>query len=431
MNKPLESGLGGTHFIRIDPQRCEFLVPRWAFTDQAVLDKEREEIFARCWLYVGHASEIPKVGDFVARKVGGRQLFLWRGEDGMPRVYFNTCTHRGAMVCREKQGNAKRLTCPYHGWTFDTRGGMVEQPGASGFPDDFFANGAKDLISPAKVEAYRDFVFVNFDPNAVDLTTYLAGAAEYLDLVADQGGQGMEVTPGEQAYSMRANWKLLYENSADGYHAITAHASYFDYLRATVGVFREDFDPHDVGGGGKSLGNGHAVIEYQAPWGRPVAQWVPQWGESGRAEIARVKAELAGRLGEQRADRIANWNRNILIFPNLIINDIMGLTIRSFQPVTPGYLEVTAWSLAPRGEHPEMRAWRQYNFNEFLGPAGFATPDDVEMLELCQQAYQNMPEVAWNDISKGMNRPDANQGDDEVQMRSFWMRWDELMGAAG
>ena len=172
------------------------------------------------------------------------------------------------------------------------------------------------------------------------------------------------------------------------------------------------------------------MIEYQAPWGRPVAQWVPQWGESGKEEVGRVKAELANRLGEQRADRIAGWNRNILIFPNLIINDIMGLTIRSFQPVTPGYLEVTAWSLAPRGEHPEMRAWRQYSFNEFLGPAGFATPDDVEMLELCQQAYQNMPEVGWNDISKGMNRPDNNQGDDEVQMRSFWIRWDELMGAA-
>jgi p-cumate 2,3-dioxygenase alpha subunit len=162
-----------------------------------------------------------------------------------------------------------------------------------------------------------------------------------------------------------------------------------------------------------------------------VAQWVPQWGESGKKEIARVREELVARVGEKRADRIANWNRNILIFPNLIINDIMGLTIRTFQPVTPDYLEVNAVSLAPRGEHAEMRAWRQYNFNEFLGPAGFATPDDVEMLELCQQAYQNMPEVGWNDISKGMNRPDDNQGDDEVQMRSFWIRWDELMGARG
>ena len=51
---------------------------------------------------------------------------------------------------------------------------------------------------------------------------------------------------------------------------------------------------------------------------------------------------------QQRADRVANWNRNILIFPNLVINDIMGLTVRTFQPVTPGYLEVNAVSLAPR-----------------------------------------------------------------------------------
>ena len=58
MNKPRELSPGGTHFIRIDPQRCEFLVPRWAFTDPAVLDKERAEIFGRCWLYAGHASEI-------------------------------------------------------------------------------------------------------------------------------------------------------------------------------------------------------------------------------------------------------------------------------------------------------------------------------------------------------------------------------------
>jgi phenylpropionate dioxygenase-like ring-hydroxylating dioxygenase large terminal subunit len=66
------------------------------------------------------------------------------------------------------------------------------------------------LISPAQVDVYRDFVFVNFDPAAGDLRSYLAGAAEYLDLVADQGEHGMEVTPGEQVYYMRANWKLLY-----------------------------------------------------------------------------------------------------------------------------------------------------------------------------------------------------------------------------
>lgn len=431
MNQPVETGLGSFNHIRVDRQGCEFLVPRWAFTDPAVLAKERRLIFSKCWLYACHASEIAKPGDFLTRKVGGRQLLMLRDEDGEVGVFFNTCSHRGALVCREPRGNAKRFTCAYHGWTYDTRGGMVEQPANSGFPPGFFEDGKKNLHRVPHLAVYRDFVFVCFDrANTTALPDYLGNACEVLDVVADQGPQGMEITSGGQHYSMRANWKLLYENSADGYHAITAHASYFDYLAASVGVFRKDFDPTNVGGGGTALGGGHAVIEYQAPWGRPVAQWVPQWGESGQQAIAAVKAELAARLGEERAARVAEWNRNILIFPNLVINDIMGLTVRTFQPVDTGYLEVSAWSLAPRGESEEMRSWRQYNFNEFLGPAGFATPDDQEMLELCQQGYENMPDVEWNDISKGMNK-EKNSGDDEIQMRAFWLEWDARMGAEG
>lgn len=429
MNRPTEFVGLPDSLIRIDRARCEFLVPRYAFRDQDVLDRERQQIFSKCWLYVGHASEVPNPGDFVSRKVGGRQVIMWHGEDGTIRVLLNTCTHRGALVCREKKGSAKRLTCAYHGWTYDTRGQMVEQPGKDGFPPGFFDNGVKDMHAAPRYDEYRGFVFACFDANAVPLTDYLGGVTEYFDIVADQGAAGMEVTSGGQEYSMRANWKLLYENSADGYHAITAHASYFDYLAATVGTFREDFDPTNVGGGGRDLGNGHAVIEYQAPWGRPVAQWVPQWGESGRVAINQVREELTRRLGEERAVRTADWNRNILIFPNMVINDIMGLTIRTFQPVTTGYLEVSAWSLAPKGENEELRAWRQYNFLEFLGPAGFATPDDVEMLELCQQGYENMPEVEWNDISKGMNK-EINSGDDEIQMRAFWIEWDKRMRGA-
>ena len=75
-----------------------------------------------------------------------------------------------------------------------------------------------------------------------------------------------------------------------------------------------------------------------------------------------------------------------------------------------------------------MRKFRQYNFLEFLGPAGFATPDDVEMLELCQQGYKNMPEPMWNDISKGMSKA-INGSDDELQMSTFWRRWNALMTA--
>ena len=49
-------------------------------------------------------------------------------------------------------------------------------------------------------------------------------------------------------------------------------------------------------------------------------------------------------------DRIAKKNRNIWIFPNLVINDIMAITIRTFYPIEPGYIEATGYALAPKVE---------------------------------------------------------------------------------
>ena len=82
--------------------------------------------------------------------------------------------------------------------------------------------------------------------------------------------------------------------------------------------------------------------------------------------------------------------------------------------------------LAPKGESEQFRFRRNDNFLEFLGPGGFATPDDNEALELCQEGFLNNKEVEWNDISKGMIReqPESN---DEEQMRAFWRQWDKVM----
>jgi len=107
------------------------------------------------------------------------------------------------------------------------------------------------------------------------------------------------------------------------------------------------------------------------------------------------------------------------------VNDIAAITVRTFFPVTADDMEITAWALAPKEEKAEHRALRLDNFLTFLGPGGFATPDDVEMLESCQRGFANR-EVRWSDISRGMKRaqPLAN---DELQMRAFWRKWHELM----
>jgi p-cumate 2,3-dioxygenase alpha subunit len=178
-----------------------------------------------------------------------------------------------------------------------------------------------------------------------------------------------------------------------------------------------------------NLGNGHAVIEYPAPWGRPVARWVPSWGEDKRKLFDDLRTKMIRKYGEVRGTRMVEFNRNMVIFPNLVINDIMAITIRTFFPSAPDRMKVTAWALGVRGEDPDVRQIRLFNFLEFLGPGGLATPDDQEALEACQRGYRNMREAPWNDISKGMPRGNEAFTDDEEQMRCFWREWDRRMAA--
>lgn len=421
----LDSGESGNPWVREDVAGARFQVSRKAFVDDAILKLEREQVFDRCWLYIGHESELPDINDFVARSVGGRELIFNRDRTGRVGAFYNTCPHRGAQVVREPRGNAMSFQCFYHGWAFNNNGTFATRFKDGNYPPDFNSDGCANLKPVTRLESYRDLYFVCFLDTVETLHDYLGNAREYIDLVADQSGAGMEIVAGEQAYSMRANWKLLVENSADGYHAATTHQTYFDYLmKATGGTA----DMSVMGGGdnrgnrGIDLGNGHAVVEGYAPWGRPVANWIPPWGEAGKVEIARIRADLESRLGFATADRIARKSRNLIIFPNLIINDVMALTVRTFYPLAPDFMHVNAWALAPKDESEQMRKWRLFNYLEFLGPGGFATPDDNEALELCQRGYRNLKEVGWNDISKGMLRAEPF-GDDESQMRAFWREW--------
>ena len=410
-------------FILDDQKAGLFRVNRRVFTEPECLEQERRRIFDKCWLYVGHDSEVPHAGDYRSRKVAGRPIILVRGDDNTVRVLLNTCTHRGAVVCRTKMGNARTFQCPYHAWTYNSRGQLVGVPGEDSY-SDAFKRDDMGLAAPSKVETYRGFIFACFDPSAQSLYDYLAGAREYLDLVADQSEIGMKVVAGQQAYSARANWKLLVENSYDGYHGLPTHQRYFTFL-ADAGIQMKTGNIASRRQCAVDLGNGHAVLEYDSPWGRPIAQWAAPFGEHRKQHFEELRRKFDDRFGPERAGRICETSRNLGIFPNLVINDIMAITIRSFYPVSPDYMEVNAWALAPSEETAEDSALRLDNFLTFLGPGGFATPDDVEMLEACQRGFANR-EVGWSDISRGMKREHPSITD-ELQMRAFWRRWNQLI----
>lgn len=410
----------------MDEQRGQFLVPRRAFVDQDIFEREYKAIFDRCWLYLGHASELPEPGNFLTRTVARRPILFTRDRAGEFHALLNACPHRGAMVCRERRGKSPAFMCMYHGWTFGADGHLMSLPGGSGYPEGFKSDPQKQMVHVPRMDRFGDFFFISFASDGEDLATFLADAGDYLQLAAEQSESGMVIVGGTQEYSIRGNWKLLAENSVDGYHAACTHSTYLEYLKNANGALGGT----PLAGTGTDLKNGHAVIEYSAPWGRPIASWIPLWGEEGKVEIDRIYTNLEARLGEERATRIARRNRNMIIFPNLVVNDVMAITVRTFFPTAPDFMEVNAWALAPREESDWLRKYRLFNFTEFLGPGGFATPDDVEAIEKCQRGYAVGDQAAFNDISRGMKREGGASYDDELQMRAFWIEWDRRLKAA-
>src|SRR6202789_2826559 len=88
------------------------------------------------------------------------------------------------------------------------------------------------LAAVPSLESYKDFYFANFDRGDVNLETYLAGAKAYTDLVVDQSPSGrMEIISGVQEFDIKANWKLLVENSVDDYHLVATHATWLNYMK--------------------------------------------------------------------------------------------------------------------------------------------------------------------------------------------------------
>ena len=233
-------------------------------------------------------------------------------------------------------------------------------------------------------------------------------------MICDQAETGMTIVGGTQEYSMRANWKLLTENSIDGYHALTTHATYLDYLQGDDRrpcARSPSRDRHAISATGMPFSNTRRRGAVRSRNGSP------HGARKASASFRGSMMAWSNGSARQRADRIATFNRNLFIFPNLVINDIMAVTVRTYYPAAPDFMNISAWALAPKEETEWARKYRLFNFLEFLGPGGFATPDDVEALEQCQRGFRNSAEAQWNDISKGMGKANPSYDDEAADAR--------------
>lgn len=419
-----------SRFLDVDPAAGKFLVHRDAYRDADVFEEEKKRVLHRCWIILGHESEVANNGDFVTRTVIDKDLIFNRDRSGKVHAFFNSCRHRGPAVCRDESGNLKTFTCPYHGWVYKTDGNLVSTGSAES--DACFAEGFCDghysLLAVPRLERHAGFYFVNFDPDAESLDGFLDDAGDRLQLIADQSASGMEIIRGVHQYEIAGNYKLLCENSYDGYHLGPTHQSYVEYLMEVM----QGVDMTPVGRA-LSFGHGHACFETPIRAGRAVAQWIPSMGEAARREIEAKRTEVLERLGEQRGNQVCDEHRNMVIFPNSVINDQQSVLVRSIVPTAHDRMLVRAWTLGPADESPLLREIRLENMLSFLGPGGFATPDDVAMLESAQRGYQ-ATDVEWNDFSKGFNAAEKTEKGEsdwanEMQMRAYWKEWDRMMTA--
>ena len=403
-----------------------FRVHRSVFVDREIFEEERARIFDCSWLFAGHVSELPNPGDFVTRSVAGRPVILAQGDDGKIRVLMNTCRHRGNLVCREQKGTGEFFRCFYHGWIYGTRGELRGVPGEEAYSEAFDRD-ALGLEPAPRMHNHRGCIFVSFDPEIESFERYMGDALAVFDNTLDLGD--MEFVHGQFKYSMRANWKLLVENSMDGYHALYTHERFFSHWLPSEGLTRSPVTAPPSGAsngprGTVPLGNGHVTTYYPCADGRPAVN--RGYLEKHAAnDLQKFRAGLVDRYGPEKASRVEGGAGNYLIFPNLMVIDGWWV-FRTFYPSSPDYMEINGWACLPKNDPPALRKARLEWYLAFQGPGGFATPDDVEGLEGCQMGFATHKEVEWSDISRGMKGNLAG-GPGELQMRVFWREWHARM----
>lgn len=192
------------------------LIPTRRYTDPAFHELEKERIFGRSWLFVGHESEWPEPGAYRLTSRSGAPIVVVRGEDGELRAFYNACRHRGAPVTRDDCGTARRLTCQYHSWSYGTDGTLKAVPDARSFAD--LDTGALGLV-PVRCAIWDGWVFVSEDPDAVALSAFLGPIATQM---AEIDGPAMRAV-GTQVHHLECNWKLMVDAFLEVYHVRTVH----------------------------------------------------------------------------------------------------------------------------------------------------------------------------------------------------------------
>lgn len=383
--------------VQDEPGKGIYRARRDMFTDEELFELEMKHIYEGNWIYMAHESQIPNNGDYFALHMGRTPVIITRDKDGELHALVNSCSHRGAMLCRFKRRNQKTFTCPFHGWTFSNTGKLLKVKDAKGggYPEQFNKDGSHDLTKVAKFQNYRGFLFGSLNADVEPLTKYLGEACKMIDMIVDQSKDGLEVLRGSSTYTYDGNWKLQAENGADGYHVSAVHWNYVATTSHRTADGKEDkIKATDASkwskqkGGFHSYVNGHLLLwtTWADPTTRPNYASLDKWSET---------------YGKAKAEWMVGVLRNLCVYPNVFLMDQFSSQIRVFRPISVDKTEVTIYCIAPKGEDQASRTLRIRQYEDFFNASGMATPDDTEEFRATQRGYAGNAHAKWNDLSRG------------------------------
>lgn len=427
----------GTTKRMVDPENG--LIDRRIFMDKDIYEQELEQVFGRCWLFLGHESQVANPNDFVGTRMGEDPVLLTRDAKGKLHAFLNMCRHRGNRVCRADRGNSPSFMCTYHGWTFASDGKLV---GVPGYKEAYFEELDRSqwgLVEVGQISSYRGIVFATWDAKAPTLLDYLGDMAWYLDVVLDNRGGGTEAM-GPTKNKAPFNWKFPSDNNGgDGYHAQITHAS-------SAMVFKEasaGAGSSDAAYGRARLsrtvyaGNGHCIVgfNFAGPPSKPA-------GAMPTNPIARYEIEhLPERI--QRLGQLRSGNSNSLvfnIFPNFSGGGGDSQTIRILHPQGPGQSEVWIYGLRDKEAPDEVKDALRIGRVAKHGPSGIKEEEDLlNWMDCTTSSKYSIGRKYLQNLQLGLGHEERDESlpgfvftspaYKEVNQRSFYKWWAQMMDA--
>jgi choline monooxygenase len=279
--------------------------------DEAHFERERRLILRSGWHHVGPVARLGAPGQVTTVSLAGMSLILVADDAGTIRAFPNVCRHRGAELVGEPQTTAMRLTCRYHGWSWNIDGSLRAAPST-----DIEARDPCWALDELPIARWGPMLFVKPSHEGPDFETVMG------PLIAEVGARvdiDALVPMETETYSVKSNWKVWIENFNECYHCAVAHPEFTKVVHVNRRYEVERLGTFSVGHRVRLRAEPDKMYYFGWAWPTLALGVSPDGGSLGIIGIRPETADRTSYLRQlyQRADvehkpLLADFNENLI-----------------------------------------------------------------------------------------------------------------------